>query len=109
MVIAVFLNWEEVIANSENSLEKYNLYKHSCDRWSFSRNLSRLDGNTFFYQLKTERNLAEFDLPEQINQLWNRWSGNLSTKSLPFSTALASPLVIQRRFNLRLISQADYF
>ncbi len=68
-----------------------------------------LTGIPFFYQLKTERNLAEFDLPEQINQLWNRWSGNLSTNSLPFSTALASPLVIQRRSNLRLISQADYF
>ena len=46
---------------------------------------------------------------EPIHQFWGQWSGVLSENALPFSTAIASPLVIQNRPNLQLISQGDYF
>ena len=55
--------------------------------------------------------LTQTDLifSERIRQFWNQWSGVLSENALPFSTAIASPLVIQNRPNLQLISQGDYF
>ena len=46
---------------------------------------------------------------EHIRQFWGQWSGVLSENALPSSTAIASPLVIQNRPNLPLISQGDYF
>jgi len=45
---------------------------------------------------------------ERIHQFWGQWSGVLSENTLPFSTAIASPLVIQRRPNVPLISQGEY-
>ena len=45
---------------------------------------------------------------EPIHQFWGQWSGVLSENVLPFSTAIASPLVIQRRPNVPLISQGEY-
>jgi hypothetical protein len=44
----------------------------------------------------------------QIPQFWSQWSGVLSENTLPFSTAIASPLIIQRRPNVPLISQGEY-
>jgi hypothetical protein len=44
----------------------------------------------------------------QIPQFWSQWSGVLSENTLPFSTAIASPLVIQPRPNVPLISQGEY-
>jgi hypothetical protein len=52
---------------------------------------------------------SELAFPERIRQFWGQWSGVLSENTLPFSTAIASPLVIQNRPNLQLISQGDYF
>ena len=46
--------------------------------------------------------------PEHIRQFWGQWSGVLSENALPSSTAIASPLVIQRRPNFPLISQGEY-
>ena len=45
---------------------------------------------------------------EPIHQFWGQWSGVLSENALPSSTAIASPLVIQRRPNFPLISQGEY-
>jgi len=44
----------------------------------------------------------------QIPQFWSQWSGVLSENTLSFSTAIASPLIIQRRPNVPLISQGEY-
>ena len=54
--------------------------------------------------------LTQTDLifSDRIRQFWSQWSGVLSEKPLPFSTAIASPLVIQRRPNFPLISQGEY-
>ena len=54
--------------------------------------------------------LTQTDLifSERIRQFWSQWSGVLSENALPFSTAIASPLVIQRRPNVPLISQGEY-
>jgi hypothetical protein len=54
--------------------------------------------------------LTQTDLifSERIRQFWSQWSGVLSKNALPFSTAIASPLVIQRRPNVPLISQGEY-
>jgi hypothetical protein len=54
--------------------------------------------------------LTQTDLifSERIRQFWSQWSGVLSENALPFSTAIASPLVIQRRPNVPLISQNEY-
>ena len=54
--------------------------------------------------------LTQTDLifSERIRQFWNQWSGVLSENALPFSTAIASPLVIQPRPNVPLISQGEY-
>jgi len=54
--------------------------------------------------------LTQTDLTfsESICQFWGKWSGVLSENALPFSTAIASPLVIQRRPNFPLISQSEY-
>jgi hypothetical protein len=54
--------------------------------------------------------LTQTDLifSERIRQFWGQWSGVLSENTLPFSTAIASPLVIQRRSNFPLISQGEY-
>jgi hypothetical protein len=54
--------------------------------------------------------LTQTDLTfsERIRQFWSQWSGVLSENTLPFSTAIASPLVIQRRPNFPLISQSKY-
>ncbi|PZV27486.1 MAG: hypothetical protein DCF12_04195 [Snowella sp.] len=46
--------------------------------------------------------------PEHIRQFWGQWSGVLSENALPSSTAIASPLVIQPRPNVPLISQGEY-
>jgi hypothetical protein len=45
---------------------------------------------------------------EPIHQFWGQWSGVLSENALPSSTAIASPLVIQARPNVPLISQGEY-
>lgn len=54
--------------------------------------------------------LTQTDLTfsERICQFWGKWSGVLSENTLPFSTAIASPLVIQSRPNVPLISQGEY-
>jgi hypothetical protein len=44
----------------------------------------------------------------QIPQFWSQWSGVLSENTLSYSTAIASPLVIQTRPNVPLISQSEY-
>ena len=44
----------------------------------------------------------------QIPQFWSQWSGVLSENTLSCSIAIASPLVIQRRPNVPLISQGEY-
>jgi hypothetical protein len=51
---------------------------------------------------------TELAFPDRIRQFWSQWSGVLSENALPFSTAIASPLVIQRRPNFPLISQSEY-
>jgi hypothetical protein len=51
---------------------------------------------------------TETAFSSQIPQFWSQWSGVLSENTLPFSTAIASPLVIQRRPNVPLISQGEY-
>ena len=45
---------------------------------------------------------------EPIHQFWGQWSGVLSEKTLPLAIAIASPLVIQARPNVPLISQGEY-
>ena len=45
---------------------------------------------------------------EPIHQFWGQWSGVLSENALPSSTAITSPLVIQARPNVPLISQGEY-
>jgi len=45
---------------------------------------------------------------EPIHQFWGQWSGVLSENSLLLAIAIASPLVIQRRPNVPLISQGEY-
>jgi len=45
---------------------------------------------------------------EPIHQFWGQWSGVLSDNALPSSTAIASPLIIQARPNVPLISQGEY-
>jgi hypothetical protein len=58
---------------------------------------------------------TELAFPDRIRQFWGQWSGVLPENTLPFSTAIAerhcviaSPLVIQRRPNVPLISQEEY-
>ena len=54
--------------------------------------------------------LTQTDLTfsERICQFWNQWSGVFSENTLPFSTAISSPLVIQPRPNVPLISHGEY-
>jgi hypothetical protein len=51
---------------------------------------------------------TELAFPDRIRHFWGQWSGVLSENTLPFSTAIASPLVIQQRPNVPLISQGEY-